>query len=114
MNKLVLLVVVILIEIFSVYLLSVKVLNNYAIIQAEQSLLNFTTDNLSLYNGINPDLPIYLAFNGYVYDVTPGKNYYEVGGSYHYLAGKDSTADLNLFGGDIIVRKYKVIGRLID
>ncbi|MCA9375054.1 hypothetical protein KC622_01845 [Candidatus Dojkabacteria bacterium] len=75
-------------------------------------LPRFTADELSAYDGSNPDNPIYIGYQGKVYDVTAGKDYYQLGGSYHYLAGKDSTKDLNLFGGDIIKREYPVFGLL--
>lgn len=48
-------------------------------------LKQFSAEELSKYNGTNPDLPIYLAFEGKVYAVTAGKKYYEKGGSYHFL-----------------------------
>ncbi|MEI7579409.1 MAG: cytochrome b5 domain-containing protein [bacterium] len=77
-----------------------------------ENLRTYNTNHLAEFDGTDPAKPIYLGLNGYVYDVTPGKQFYEVGGSYHYLAGKDSSAELNLIGGDIIVKKYQVIGKL--
>jgi len=71
-----------------------------------------TTQELSKYNGDDPNLPIYIGLNGLVYDVSEGRSFYDTNGSYHYLAGKDSSSDLNLIGGDIIVRKYKPIANL--
>jgi len=73
-----------------------------------------TVSELSTYDGSDPAKPIYLAMNGLVYDVTTGRKFYEPGGSYHWLAGKDSSTDLNLIGGDIIKKKYPVIGKLIQ
>ncbi len=72
----------------------------------------FTLDELSKYNGDDPSLPIYIGMNGFVYDVTAGKKFYEPGGSYHDLAGRDSSVDLNIAGGGIIKSKYPVVGRL--
>lgn len=72
------------------------------------------TMELAQYDGTNPNKPIYLAMNGLVYDVTKGKQFYVTGGPYHDLAGKDSSKDLNLFGGKIIERKYPVIARFIQ
>lgn len=72
----------------------------------------FTRDELKRYDGTNPMLPIYLALDGDVYDVTPGKEYYQVGGPYHSLAGKDSSIELHQAGGSIIKKKYKIIGKL--
>lgn len=80
---------------------------------SQKALPGFTQEELKKYDGTDPNLPIYLALDGNVYDVTKGKEFYEVGGSYHSLAGKDSSLELNIVGGDIIKRKYPVIGRLI-
>lgn len=77
-----------------------------------ETLKQFTVSELSKYNGTDNSLPIYIGYQGNVYDVTAGASYYQEGGSYHYLAGKDSTTDLNMFGGDIIKQKYPVIGMI--
>lgn len=76
------------------------------------SLRTFTAQELAQYDGTDPNKPIYIGMNGKVYDVTAGKNYYDTNGVYHFLAGKDSSAELNLIGGDIIARKYPVVGVL--
>jgi len=76
-------------------------------------LRNFTVEELKKYNGGDPSLPIYLAYNNDVYDVSAGREFYQAGGPYHSLAGKDSTADLNIAGGGIIKVKYTIIGHLI-
>ena len=55
-----------------------------------QGPVNFTPDQLSLYNGTDPSLPLYLALNGTIYDVTAGRRIYGPGGSYHVFAGKDA------------------------
>lgn len=73
----------------------------------------FTESQLTPFDGTDPNKPIYIGLNGYVYDVSAGKKFYIVGGDYHYLAGKDSSADLNFIGGDIIKRKYPVVGVLV-
>jgi predicted heme/steroid binding protein len=73
----------------------------------------FTQTELSGYNGDDPSKPIYLAMDGLVYDVTPGKEYYQPGGDYHYLAGRDSSQELHIAGGVIIKRKYSVVGVLV-
>ncbi|KAJ3383423.1 hypothetical protein HDU92_004217 [Lobulomyces angularis] len=52
----------------------------------------FTVEELSKYDGTNPDLPIYLAILGKVYDVTAGRQYYNaIDGSYGFFSGKDAT-----------------------
>lgn len=44
-----------------------------------------------MYNGTDPDQPIYLAINGTVFDVTAGRHTYGPGGSYEVFAGRDAT-----------------------
>jgi len=51
----------------------------------------FTKDELSLYNGTDPDKPVYLAIFGEVFDVTKGKQYYGKGGGYSFFSGRDGT-----------------------
>lgn len=70
----------------------------------------FNTQTLAQYDGSDPSLPILIAFEGNVYDVTPGRSFYEPGAGYHFLAGTDGTKLLQVIGGDIIKRKYKVVG----
>lgn len=77
--------------------------------------LELNNEELLKYNGFDPDLPIYMGYEGKIYDVTSGKNYYGKGATYNYLVGKDSTKELNEVGvGEIIVRKYPAIGKLKD
>ncbi len=77
------------------------------------NLPTYTATTLTPYNGSNENLPIYIALDGYVYDVTAGKSYYTLGGAYHNLAGKDASKELRLFGGNIIKEKYPVIGNFV-
>lgn len=76
------------------------------------NLPQFSSEQIKTFDGTDPSKPIYIALDGLVYDVTSGREYYQVGGSYHDLAGKDSSGLLHIFGGSIIKRKYKVIGIL--
>lgn len=78
--------------------------------QGPKTLPSFTKDTLSKHNGTNPSLPIYIAFEGNVYDVTAGKNFYEPGGAYDFLAGTDGTELLHIAGGEIIKKKYPIVG----
>src|SRR5205814_4778334 len=56
------------------------------------SLTPFPTRRSSdLYDGTNPDLPIYLAINGTIFDVSASRHIYGPGGSYHFFAGHDAT-----------------------
>lgn len=74
-------------------------------------LPNFNFLTLSQYNGIDVSKPVLLALDGYVYDVSPGRDeFYAVGKPYHDLVGKDSSQLLHLVGADIIKRKYQVVG----
>lgn len=68
---------------------------------------------LAQYDGTDPSKPILLALDGLVYDVSVGRDsYYAPGKPYHILAGVDASALLHIAGGDIITRKYPVVGRM--
>jgi predicted heme/steroid binding protein len=72
----------------------------------------FTKEELVKYDGNDSNIPVYIAFDGLVYDVTTGReNFYDPGKPYHFLAGRDSTAELNFAGGNMIKSRYKVVGR---
>ena len=83
-----------------------------AISSAKSGLLVLSENELKNYNGEDTKKPIYIGLDGYVYDVTSGRKFYEPGGSYHSLAGKDSTNELKIFGGGIIKRKYPIVAIL--
>ncbi len=71
----------------------------------------YTQKTLQEFNGEDLNKPVLIAYLGYVYDVSVGREeFYNIGKDYHYLAGRDSTIDLNIAGGVIIKRKYKVVG----
>lgn len=53
--------------------------------------LLLTPAELAKYDGTDPSLPVYLALNGTIYDVSAGRRTYGPGGSYHYFAGRDAT-----------------------
>ncbi|KAL2039006.1 hypothetical protein N7G274_008346 [Stereocaulon virgatum] len=53
--------------------------------------LHLTDAQLSLYNGTDPNLPILLAVNGSIYDVSAAPHYYGPGGMYSFFAGRDAT-----------------------
>ncbi len=73
---------------------------------------SFTPAILTQFDGTDPTKPIYLGLDGLVYDVTTGKEYYDLRGRYHFLAGKDSSDLLHIAGASIIKVKYPVIGKL--
>lgn len=88
-------------------------LENVAV-SAFDNLKVYKAEDISAFNGSDDNKPIYIALNGLVYDVSAGREFYKTDGPYHYLAGKDSSTELNLIGGGIIKRKYPVIGRYVD
>ncbi|KAJ5126560.1 hypothetical protein N7448_007339 [Penicillium atrosanguineum] len=53
--------------------------------------VHLTPVELSLYNGTDPSLPIYLAVNGSIFDVSANPMIYGPGGSYNFFAGRDAT-----------------------
>ncbi|KAF5748108.1 steroid-binding protein 3 [Tripterygium wilfordii] len=56
--------------------------------------MEFTTEQLSQYNGTDPSKPLYVAVKGRVFDVTTGKSFYGPGGPYAMFAGKDASRAL--------------------
>ncbi|XP_023918557.2 membrane-associated progesterone-binding protein 4 [Quercus suber] len=59
--------------------------------EEEDDLRLFTVEELALYNGTHPDLPILLGILGSVFDVTKGKSHYGTGGGYNHFAGRDAS-----------------------
>ncbi|XP_003727182.1 neudesin [Strongylocentrotus purpuratus] len=51
----------------------------------------FTDVEIAQYDGSHPDLPIYMAIKGVVFDVTQGKEFYGKDAPYNALVGRDST-----------------------
>ncbi|KAK6456149.1 cytochrome b5-like heme/steroid binding domain-containing protein [Scheffersomyces xylosifermentans] len=54
------------------------------------NFVNLTLEELSLFNGTDSRLPIYVAVNGSVYDVSASRGIYGPKGSYRMLSGKDA------------------------
>jgi len=50
-----------------------------------------TKSELRKHDGKDPNLPVWLAFKGQVYDVTKGKKHYTEGGGYEFFAGRDAS-----------------------
>ncbi|KAJ5764856.1 hypothetical protein N7520_004415 [Penicillium odoratum] len=50
-----------------------------------------TPAQLSLYDGSDESLPIYVAVNGSIFDVSANPAMYGPGGGYHFFAGRDAT-----------------------
>jgi predicted heme/steroid binding protein len=72
-----------------------------------------TISDLKKFDGTDSSQPVYLAYEGNIYDVSEGRSYYAPNGAYHWLTGKDATNDLNLVGGDIIKKKYPIVGKIL-
>ncbi|KAJ6160376.1 hypothetical protein N7470_003772 [Penicillium chermesinum] len=53
--------------------------------------VNLTPAQLSLYNGSDKNLPIYLAVNGSIFDVSANPRMYGPGGAYGFFSGRDAT-----------------------
>lgn len=53
--------------------------------------VSLTPSELTLYNGSDESLPIYLAVNGSIFDVSANPAIYGPGGSYNFFAGRDAT-----------------------
>ena len=80
---------------------------------SDLGLPNFKEVDLEQFDGNDDNKPVYIGLNGKVYDVSAGREFYKTDGPYHYLAGRDSSVELNLFGPTIITNKYKAIGNLV-
>lgn len=72
----------------------------------------YTAKELETYNGTDSAKPILLAYEGNVYDISSGYEFYGKGGPYHFLAGTDATTMLHIAGGGIVQKKYRIVGRL--
>eukprot|EP01083_Nonionella_stella_P279044 949132_1 len=60
----------------------------------DTSVNTLTLAQLNEYNGVTKGDLIYICVDGTIFDVTKGKQYYGVGGSYHLFAGNDCTYNL--------------------
>lgn len=52
--------------------------------------IHFTLQDLALYNGTDLSLPIYVAVNGSVYDVSASPRVYGPNGPYRFFSGRDA------------------------
>ncbi|KAG9229154.1 putative membrane steroid-binding protein 2 [Amylocarpus encephaloides] len=51
----------------------------------------YTDADLAIYDGTNATLPVLLAINGTIYDVSAGRRHYGPKGAYHFFAGADAS-----------------------
>ncbi|KKK15925.1 hypothetical protein P175DRAFT_0431262 [Aspergillus ochraceoroseus IBT 24754] len=61
------------------------------VIRYIQGPVILTPDQLALHDGTDPSLPIYLAINGTIFDVSANPHTYGPGGGYHFFTGRDAT-----------------------
>lgn len=100
----------------------------------------FSEEEMALYDGSDPDKPIYMAVKGTVFDVTSGKEFYGKGADYNALVGGDRSVavakmsldqkdldlghDLNSLTSeerkslddiynDVYMTKYPVVGKML-
>ena len=75
-----------------------------------------TLAELSLYNGHDPSLPLYLALNHTIYDVSPSPHHYGPGSTYHAFTGRDGARAFvsGCFGIDLTAAQLnmEVVGDL--
>lgn len=64
--------------------------SRYLRLRLTNNYVNLTLDELALYNGTDASLPIYVAINGKVYDVSNSRETYGPGGTYGFFSGKDA------------------------
>ncbi|KAF2083711.1 cytochrome b5, partial [Saccharata proteae CBS 121410] len=53
--------------------------------------LVLTDAQLARHDGSDPSIPLYIAINGTIYDVSSGRSFYGPGGPYAHFAGRDAT-----------------------
>ncbi|KAL2853367.1 cytochrome b5-like heme/steroid binding domain-containing protein [Aspergillus pseudoustus] len=61
------------------------------VVRYVQGPVLLTPTELALHDGTDPSLPIYVAVNGTIFDVSANPGMYGPGGSYHFFAGRDAT-----------------------
>ena len=72
----------------------------------------FTRDELARYNGRDGQ-PMYVAFKGIVYDVTPSDLWADGEHQFAHSAGDDLTAEMDLAPhGEEVLERFPAIGRL--
>ncbi|ALC39809.1 c-cup [Drosophila busckii] len=96
--------------------------------QQQQQLLLLTERQLSKFNGLVANQPIYTALNGNIYDLSPSRDMFLKPGLYSLLAGCNANQMLNIAYGsmdvslsDVLQRwearlnaEFNIIGILID
>ena len=104
----------VMIIIISYFAINYSINSKITTVSTANNLPNISLQALKEFNGDDDSKPIYIGLNGKVYDVSAGREFYRSDGPYHYLAGKDSSVELNLFGPEIITKKYKPVANLVN
>ncbi|XP_017009697.2 uncharacterized protein c-cup [Drosophila takahashii] len=87
-----------------------------------------STEELTAFDGLNPDLPMYTALNGLIYDLSPGREKFLSHGPYSFMAGcnankllKIACASMGVCAANVINRwerslkaEFNIVGYLID
>lgn len=105
MNKLTLAAITALFVAFLIFVLSLPT-------SAKHSLPILSPSQLAHFNGTDPHVPIYLALDSFIYDVSTSREYYAPKGPYHDLAGTDCSNSLSSDRRETIKSRYPVVAVL--
>ncbi|XP_017077840.2 membrane steroid-binding protein 2 [Drosophila eugracilis] len=97
-------------------------------VSKEDDIVLLTLEELTAFDGTNPDLPIYTALNGLIYDLSPGREKFISHGPYALLAGCNANKVLTIacrsmgFSPDDVIKRWEkslkaefnAVGYLID
>eukprot|EP00002_Diphylleia_rotans_P005171 TRINITY_DN14298_c0_g1_i1.p1 TRINITY_DN14298_c0_g1~~TRINITY_DN14298_c0_g1_i1.p1 ORF type:complete len:146 (-),score=27.58 TRINITY_DN14298_c0_g1_i1:255-692(-) len=64
--------------------------------RVRETNIRLTREQLKRYNGSDPNLPIYVAVKGKIYDVGMKNSFYGPGGAYSVFAGREANRGLAL------------------
>lgn len=70
---------------------SVSLVEKKATNEEERELLQMSSDELAVFNGVHADKPIYLSIGGRIFDVSSAKRHYRKGETYNCLTGRDAS-----------------------
>ena len=73
----------------------------------------FSEKELKMYDGYSPKRPVFIAIDGYVYNVGRDRKLYSPGGANHIFTGKNLKASVYI-GGEITKDRYPLVGVLVD
>ena len=73
-----------------------------------QKINAFSEEELAVYDGTDSNLPVFIAVDGYVYNVTGDREIYAPGGMYHHLTGSNQHTELDMPGIENVNGKHPV------